>query len=206
MNTENEFNNIKYIGWLYCIKSNETDIYKCGYTTQLTKEKCESHLRSRYGIIVTNPIIIHLVNVSKAKMAETQLFNKLKHYKHVREMYKTKDINVIISAMNDVALDFRINEELIEQINQYNIYLKNKKLDYCKNNIKIIEYKCSTCDNTFSSKQYLKTHITKCSGKKNPLICQYCNRIFNFSTNKYNHLKVCKVKKEQECKELIVTV
>ena len=91
-------------GWLYCIKTNEPNIYKCGYTNKhCTKQQCESKLRSRYGIVISNPEIIHLVEIFEPKEAEKDLFNKLKNIKHIREMYKTEDVNIIINAMNEIS-------------------------------------------------------------------------------------------------------
>lgn len=187
------YNNLKNVGWLYCITSGETNIYKCGYTAQLSRKNCESYLRSRYGIIVTNPEIVHLVKVSEAKIAEKALFLQLKNYKHIRELYRVDDINIIISTMNEIASNFSINKQLIKEIDMYYAHLaiKNTKLKNVTANI------CNNCGKEFSRGYNIKVHLETCRGVTNSLECQYCNKIFTFRSSKSIHQKKCKAKETQ---------
>jgi hypothetical protein len=140
------------IGWIYCIKSSENNIYKCGYTTKNGKLKCESYLRSRYGTILPNPEIIHLVNVSNAKIAEKDLFNKLKDIKYIREMYKTEDVSIIINAMNEINKKYNI-----DQVKQHPIIFNNEEDTYIKP--KNIIKKLLRIAQTKNIKDIIKTYI-----------------------------------------------
>ena len=113
-------NTIKNVGWIYCIKSNEEDTYKCGKVTNLfDRIQYEKHLKTRYGIIIVNPEIICLSNVSHATNAEKDLFKLLENIKLKRELYKTSDINEIIYKMNEIGEKYILNEDLKYKIDQY---------------------------------------------------------------------------------------
>lgn len=112
---------IKTIGWIYCIKSSENDIYKCGKGTNLYDEvKFKKYLNMRYGIIIVNPEIIYIVNVSDANNAEKDLFKLLKDIKLKKELYKTNDVNYIKSKMDEIGEKYYINEELRKEIHEFN--------------------------------------------------------------------------------------
>ena len=185
---------IKDIGWIYCITSSEKDIYKCGNITNLYDEiKCKKFLNTRYGIVLVNMEIIHIVNVSNAKVAEKDLFNLLVDIKYKRELYKTEDINYIINQMNSIGKKYAINKTLKNKINEYKDTINNEK-EIMKNNDSNNKT-CDKCSKTFSRSSYLKIHIEKCNGtKRHPLKCMYCDKLFSYRSGKYEHQKICKNK------------
>ena len=44
----------------------------------------------------------------------------------------------------------------------------------------------------------MKNHIPKCTGVSNILECPFCHRIFTRYQSKSKHLKICKIKKQQD--------
>jgi hypothetical protein len=46
-------------------------------------------------------------------------------------------------------------------------------------------------------------HCQKCNGLVNKLDCEYCNKTYASLHSKYNHLRICPVKKEVESKALV---
>ncbi len=74
-----------------------------------------------------------------------------------------------------------------------------------------MEFKCSICDYTSSSKFSAERHVNKqkkCGNNpqieiiKTDILCEYCNKNYKTKDNLGKHLKICKVKKSNIEKEL----
>ena len=63
---------------------------------------------------------------------------------------------------------------------------------------------CNDCNKTFTTKYNLQKHSTICKGIIDSKTCTWCSRIFSCRAGKCNHIKICKVKKDIETKELIL--
>ena len=61
-------------------------------------------------------------------------------------------------------------------------------------NKKLQENQCSHCNKILANKYSLKRHNIKCTGVKDPYICNFCNKSFNTRNGKSKHIKICKIK------------
>lgn len=183
---------IKDVGWIYCITSSEKDIYKCGKLTNLCDEiESKKHLITRYGIILVNFEIIHIVNVSNSKCAEKELFKLLENINFKRELYKTLDVNYIVEKMNEIGEKYSVTDIIKNQINEYKEIAKYEKSRIQQNPSNTI---CDKCNISFCRLSYLKIHRENCKGKIDPLKCEYCGKIYKCRQNKSEHQKICKAK------------
>ena len=56
------------------------------------------------------------------------------------------------------------------------------------------ENQCSHCNKILANTYSLKRHNIKCTGVKDPYICNFCNKSFNTRNGKSKHTKICKLK------------
>jgi len=62
---------------------------------------------------------------------------------------------------------------------------------------------CYKCHKNISNKYNLKRHELTCKGV-DTLQCEFCFKYFKYRHNKYEHVKICKIKNEIEQKSLIL--
>lgn len=186
--TVNEPNTIQ-LGWLYCVKTGEENVYKCGKCCQdICRSNLEKYLKVRYGIAITNPEIIHIVRIKNPNIAEKNLFKLLQDYFHIREMYKVNDPNIIIQKMDEILTLFPIDSNN-ESVNiEYKIrqdVIVPVPID-TENPLK-----CINCYKTLSSYKSLQNHYKTCKGTESALECHICHEMFASSGSKSKHLKKC---------------
>ena len=58
----------------------------------------------------------------------------------------------------------------------------------------ILSFTCNNCNKSYKKQWILNRHIKKCTGIKDPLLCNFCNTIFTCKSSKSKHLKICKEK------------
>ena len=66
------------------------------------------------------------------------------------------------------------------------------------------EYICDGCNKAYYNKSTLIRHSNNCKGIIDSKTCTWCSRILSSRASKCNHIKICKVKKDVETKELIL--
>ena len=59
------------------------------------------------------------------------------------------------------------------------------------------ELKCTRCDKKFINKYTFNRHTNVCKGVSNILECHFCHKVYSSIQSKSNHIKNCKVKKQQ---------
>ena len=114
-------------GWLYvltCEHYKRDDLYKIGFTEKPgeLEDDVKKQLLQRYGTYLINSEIIMLVPVSYPKDAESEVFKRLKDYRHQKEIFKA-DFNSIIRPQiiwaqteYNITEPYEIREEILTKI------------------------------------------------------------------------------------------
>ena len=63
---------------------------------------------------------------------------------------------------------------------------------------------CDKCNHVFKQRSKMLKHQEKCTGLVNKLECPFCHNIYASDKSKFNHVRICKVKKYIDSKALIV--
>jgi len=62
---------------------------------------------------------------------------------------------------------------------------------------------CPNCYKQFARNWCLLRHIEKCNGEKNKFHCEHCSKKFHHERSRFQHYKICSIKKEKDAKALI---
>ena len=92
----------------------------------------------------------------------------------------------VAQNVNPVAQNVNLFAQNVNPVAQnVNLFQENKILN---------ENQCIHCKKILANKWSLKRHNIKCTGVKDPHICNFCNKAFNSRVGKSKHIKICKVK------------
>jgi hypothetical protein len=178
-------------GEVYVLKNNfdVENVYKIGITQNLRKRITQY----RCGII-NEPALIYYFPCKDIYICDDIMKVNLSKLKVKREIYK-----------GDLTEIKRILEVSLESVNNGKVYCFES--EFKERDVR----ECTFCKRIFCSKESLYDHTIKCTAKveiegeqdnekKNKIkyICIYCNVIFSTNSNMNKHVKIYKVKKQQD--------
>jgi hypothetical protein len=63
---------------------------------------------------------------------------------------------------------------------------------------------CEKCNHTFKQRSKMLKHREKCKGIINKLECPFCHNIYASDKSKFNHIRICKVKKDIDSNTILL--